>query len=95
MKATYPLFVFRNIIYQMFRGFPTKTRVCNGFTVDSFADFLASFFNITFYHDTLDQTMNIVIQLAAVHDLFDNTNLLLKLLVGIIVVGINDTGRIL
>ena len=38
--------------------------------------------------------MDIMVQLTAVHDFLNNTDLLLELFVGIIVVRINDTGRI-
>ena len=39
--------------------------------------------------------MDVFVQLAAVHNLFDDTYLLFMLFVGIAVVGINDAGRIL
>ena len=72
----YTLFVFGNLVNKAFRILPAKTGIGDGFTIYAAAYFLAAFFNVAFYHDTLNQFVDIGIQLAAVHDFLHNTDLL-------------------
>lgn len=89
-----PLLILRNITNQPLRRFPSETGISNRLAIDAFADLLAAFLDITFYHNTLDHTVNITVQLSAVHDFLDDTNLLFVLFIRVIVVGIDDTCRI-
>ena len=66
-----------------------------GFSIDTLAYLLAAFYQIAFDHDTLNEVMDIGTELTAVHNLLDNTDLLLVLLGRIAVIGINDRSRIL
>ena len=90
----FELFIICNIVNQFFGGFPAQTGVCDGFSIDTAANLLAAFFDVAFYHDTLYKMVNIGVQLSAVHDFLDNTNLLFKLFAGVGMVGIDNAGRI-
>ena len=84
-----------NGIDKFFRILPSKTRICDGFSVNvsSAADFLITRLQITFNHDALDQSEDILGILTVVHDLPHNTDLLLVLFVGVGVVCVNDNRR--
>ena len=58
-------------------------------------DALAAVFNVAFDHQSLDQFMDIVAVTAAVQDFFGDPDLFQILLVGVGMVHIHDTGRIL
>ena len=58
-------------------------------------DSLAAFLDITFNHHAFYQTADVVGIGAAVEHLLYDTDLLLELLVGIVVVCVDDAGRIL
>lgn len=89
------LFILCDTVNQLFGSFPSKAGIGDGFTIDTAANLLAAFLDITFNHDTLYKTVNLRVQLTAVHNLFDNAHLLLVLLVRIGVIAVNDTGRVL
>ena len=95
INTTTGLFIFSNIINKPLGGFPTKAGIGNGFSINTAAYLLTALFNIAFNHDTLYKLMNIRTQLPAVHNLFDNTDLLCKFLIGIAVICINECGRML
>ena len=88
------LFIFCDIIDQLFGVLPGQTGICDGFSVYAAAYFLAALFDITFHHHALYECVNILVQLAAVHDFLDNADLLLMLFVRIAVVGIDNAGWI-
>ena len=50
-----------NIINQLFRFFPSQTRVSDRFSITTFTDFLTSVFNITFNHKTFHKILNSLI----------------------------------
>ena len=58
------------------------------------SNLLISRLNITFNHQTFYQSVKFRINLAAVENFFCDTNLLVILLVGVGVVGINDNSRV-
>ncbi len=58
-------------------------------------DSLTAFLNITFNHHAFYQTADVVGIGAAVEHFLYDTDLLLELLVGIVVVCVDDAGRIL
>ena len=90
------LTLFSYLIKQFLSIIPSKTRVGDGFTVNHIrADLLVAFFEVTFDHYTFDKFVKIRIIAAAVKNLACNSYLLLELLVGIRVVGIDNCGRIL
>ena len=67
--------------------------ISDGFAIYPAADLLAAFLDVAFHHNAFYKRMDVFVQLAAVHNLFDDTYLLFMLFVGIAVVGINDAGR--
>ena len=44
-------------MYKSFGIFPSETGVCDGLAIDSFSDLLITFFNVAFYHHTLDEIL--------------------------------------
>ena len=93
--ASIKLFIIGNIINQLLGGFPSKAGIRDGFAIHAAADLLAAFFDIAFHHNTLNKLVNMRVELTAVHNLFGDTNLLLELFVGVVVININNAGRIL
>ena len=85
--------LIRNVIDQLFGIFPSETRIGNGFSVNMISDRLISLFDVTFNHQTLYQRTDIGINLAVIHHFFCDTDLFLKLLSGVGMVGINDGCR--
>lgn len=83
----------RNVIDQLFGIFPSETRIGNGFSVNMISDRLISLFDVTFNHQTLYQRTDIGRKLAVMHHFFCDTDLFLKLLSGVGMVGINDGCR--
>ena len=84
-----------NCIQKTFGFFPSKTWIGNRFSVNMItSDLLISRFNITLDHKPFYQSMKFRVYLAAVENLFCNTNLLVILFIRIRVVGINDNSRI-
>ena len=70
-----------------------ETRIGNGFSVNMISDRLISLFDVTFNHQTLYQRTDIGRKLAVMHHFFCDTDLFLKLLSGVGMVGINDGCR--
>ena len=60
-----------------------------------FADFLAAWFDVALDHDSFDEVTDIVGVTTAVEYFLDDTDLLHVFFVGVGVVCIDDTGRIL
>ena len=84
-----------NCIQKTFGFFPSKTWIGNRFSVNMItSDLLISRFNITLDHKPFYQSMKFRVYLAAVENLFCNTNLLVILFIRIRVVGINNNSRI-
>ena len=84
-----------NCIQKTFGFFPSKTWIGNRFSVNMItSDLLISRFNITLDHKPFYQSMKFRVYLAAVENLFCNTNLLVILFIRIRVVGINYNSRI-
>ena len=77
------------------RILPTQAGIGDGFAVDTSADLLTAFFDIALDHNSFYQMLDILAQATAMQNFLGDADLLLKLLVGIGVVRINDAGRIL
>ena len=89
------LYVFRNLIKQSFRIFPSKTGIGDRLPVAVLADFLAAWLNVAFDHQALDQILDLSRMSSAVKNFFGDADLLHVFLVGIGVVGIHDTGCVI
>lgn len=53
------LFIISNFINQLFGGCPAEAGVGNGFAINAFAHLLTAVFDVTFNHQTLNQTVNV------------------------------------
>ena len=85
-----------NCIQKTFGFFPSKTWIGNRFSVNMItSDLLISTFDVTFDHHTFYQCFDVWIQVAAVKHFVHDTNLFCILFIGVGVVCIDDTGRIL
>ena len=84
-----------HFIQQTLGIIPSQTRVGDGFSVDVFADFLAAWFDVALDHDSFDEVTDIVGVTTAVEYFLDDTDLLHVFFVGVGVVCIDDTSRIL
>ena len=84
------LYHFGHFKDEVFCVVPAKTGVSNGLAVYAFADLLAAFLNVTLDHDALNKIFDIGVKGSGVKYLFDDTDLFPELLVGVVVVGIND-----
>ena len=73
---------------------PSKTWICDGFSVNAFANLLAAFFDVALDHDALYEVLDIGINAAGVEYLFYDPDLLLELLAGVVVVGVYYGGGI-
>ena len=58
------------------------------------ADLLASFYEVTLDHNAFDKFPDILINPAAVQDLFHNADLLLILLAGVGMIGVDENSRV-
>ena len=82
-------------IQQFLRILPAKARIGNGFSVYVVsADLLASFYEVTLDHNAFDKFPDILINPAAVQDLFHNADLLLILLAGVGMIGVDENSRV-
>ena len=88
------LYALCNLVNKTLGIFPSKTGICNGFSVAVFPYLLIAFFNIAFNHNALDKGIQISRVAAAVKHFFYNADLLLVLLVGVGVVSVYNAGRI-
>ena len=84
-----------NVVYELSGFFPAEAGVGDGAAVDVAADFLAAGLDIAFDHDALYQAPDIHGVVSAVKNLLHDPDLLLILLVGVGVIRINNTCRIL
>ena len=83
------------LIQQSLGILPAQAGIRDGFAVYMIVDSLAAFLDIAFDHDAFYQTADVLGVGAAVQHFLDDTDLLFKLLVGIVVVCVYDAGRIL
>lgn len=67
---------FRQVKQQSFRLFPTQAGVSNRFAVDAVMHALSTVLNIAFNHQALDDSVDISIQLAGMHNILGNADLL-------------------
>ena len=87
--------LLRNCVQQFFCILPAEARVSDRFSVYmAGSDLLASFYKVALNHDALDEFSDIFIDPAAVQDLFYNADLLLILLAGVGMVGVNKDSRV-
>ena len=85
----------RNCHDQPFAVPPAEAGVCDGLAVGLMVgDGLAALLDVTLDHNALDQLFDLRGELAAGHDLPDDTDLLFELLVGVGVVGVHDAGGV-
>ena len=86
---------FRQVKQQSFRLFPTQAGVGNRFAVDAIMHALSTVLDIAFNHQALDDSVDISIQLAGMHNILGNADLLQIFFAGIGVVGIHNNRRVL
>lgn len=88
------LCVFCNLIKQPLGILPSETGIGDRLSVAVFAHLLAAGFDVALDHQALDQIFDGSRVSSAVKNLFGNADLFHVFLIGIGVVGIHDTGRI-
>ena len=84
------LYKLRKLENKLLCLFPAKTRISDRFAEDMLAGSLRAVFQIAFNHQSLHQSLDISIFIAAVNDILGNADLFQILLTGVIVVGIHD-----
>ena len=89
------LALLSDFVEKSFCFFPSKTRVGDGFSIDVIMDLLAAIFDVALDHQSFHQLMDVVAVTTAVKDFLGNTDLFQILLVGVRMVGIYHTSRIL
>ena len=86
---------FRQVKQQSFRLFPAQAGVGNRFAIDAVMHALSTVLDIAFNHQTLDDSVDVRVQLAGLHDILGNADLLQIFFAGVGVVGIHNNCRIL
>ena len=66
--------LIRNVIDQLLRIIPSKTRIRDGFSINMLADLLAARFKIALDHNALDEIMDLLRVAAAVKNFLYDTN---------------------